>query len=256
MKRDIEQYAKDFLQPDYAFEHILKKYRYQNIVAFLEKYCPQHILEIGCATQSLFDYYHDFKTWVVVEPGEFFCNEVKKSEFFNPKKIQIVQGLVEEKIDILKKYSFDFIILCGVLHEIKNQNEVLKSIYKLCNEKTLIHVLTSNNESFHLLWAQKSGLIKSNVELTETGKRFQRFSTFNLKSLKEIVEKNGFEVLEKGSFFIKPFNHEKMQYLIQNDILNELLLNGLNNLTDYFPNNGAEIFCLCRKCFNENNNEK
>ena len=247
MKRDIEQYAKDFLQPDYAFEHILKKYRYQNILGFLKKYQPQHILEIGCATQSLFDFYHNFKTWTVIEPGEFFCQAIQQSAFYDEQKITIIQGLIEEKVAVLKKQSFDFVIFCGILHEIKNQNEVLESIYKLCNEKTFIHVLTSNNESFHLLWAQKAGLIKSNVELTETGKRFQRFSTFNLKSLKEIVEKNGFEVLDSGSFFIKPFNHAKMVQLLESGILNEKLLNALNILSEDFPNNGAEIFLLCRK---------
>ena len=247
MKRDIEQYAKDFLQPDYAFEHILKKYRYQNILGFLKKYQPQHILEIGCATQSLFDFYHDFKTWTVIEPGEFFCNEVKKSTHFDSNKIQIIQGLIEEKVELLKKHSFDFIIFCAILHEIENQNEVLNAIYKLCNEKTLIHVLTSNNESFHLLWAQKAGLIADHTALTETGKRFQRFSTFNLKTLRAIVEKNGFEVLEKGSFFIKPFNHAKMVQLLESGILDENLLNALNHLSDDFPNNGAEIFLLCKK---------
>lgn len=46
---------------------------------------------------------------------------------------------------------------------------------------------------------------------------------------------------------MKPFNHKKMAELMKQGIIDETLLEGLNRLSKYFPENGAEIFVNCRK---------
>ena len=45
---------------------------------------------------------------------------------------------------------------------------------------------------------------------------------------------------------MKPFNHAKMTELMKSGIIDENLLNGLNKLAKYFPDNGAEIFVNCK----------
>ena len=49
-----------------------------------------------------------------------------------------------------------------------------------------------------------------------------------------------------GSYFMKPFNHSKMAELMKLGIIDEALLEGLNKLAKYFPENGAEIFVNCK----------
>lgn len=45
---------------------------------------------------------------------------------------------------------------------------------------------------------------------------------------------------------MKPFNHAKMTELMKLGIIDENLLDGLNKLAKYFPDNGAEIFVNCK----------
>lgn len=49
-------------------------------------------------------------------------------------------------------------------------------------------------------------------------------------------------ILDRGSYFIKPFNHSKMSLCLENKIIDEKLLDGLYKLSDYMAEFGAEIF--------------
>ena len=97
-----------------------------------------------------------------------------------------------------------------------------------------------------MLWAYKSGLISHIGDLTGTANILQQHTTFNMKTLAEMVENFHFSIIDNGSYFIKPFNHKKMQTLLNENILDENLLEGLYDMVDYFPNSGAEIFVNCR----------
>lgn len=246
-KRDIEKYSHDYLNS--KFESVMVYYRRKKVLEFLNKYNPQRVLEIGSGIQSIFDFYTDYKKFTVVEPSSVFCESVKKSKFYN-NRVNIINDFFENKIEILKQQKYDFIILSSLLHEIQNPVEFLKNIYELCDDKTILHVNVPNSESFHLLWAYKSGLIKRIGDLTQTAIHLQKNSIYNLITLESFIESCGFCVLEKGSFFIKPFNHTKMFDCVEKNIIDSELLNGLYDLTDYFPNNGAEIFVNCKVCPN------
>ena len=103
-----------------------------------------------------------------------------------------------------------------------------------------------NAKSFHLLWAYEAGLIPYIGIKTEKAKLLQQHTVFDLEKLTNMLEASGFEVLSKGSYFIKPFNHEKMQKLMDEGYINENLLNGLYGLTKHLHDVGAEIFVNCR----------
>lgn len=124
---------------------------------------------------------------------------------------------------------------------------ILRTANKLCNENTLVHVNVPNEESFHLLWALEAGLIKQLDTISETGKRLQRSRTFNLVKLSEIVGNNGFSVYEKGSYGFKLFNQAKIIQLMKEGIIDENLLDSLQKMTKYFPDNGSEIYVNCKK---------
>lgn len=54
------------------------------------------------------------------------------------------------------------------------------------------------------------------------------------------------KILDSGSYFIKPFNHAKMQECLKLNILDSNLLNGLEKMVKYMPEYGAEIFINCK----------
>lgn len=241
--RDINQYTKDYIEHD--FENIMVEYRRKKVLEILNKYQPKNILEVGCGIQSIFDFYNNYETFTVVEPSEKFCKMIKKSKNYN-QKITVINDFLENKTEELKNEKFDFIILSSLLHEVIDPIKMLKCIKQLCNNNTLIHINVPNAHSMHLLWAYKAGLIEKIGNLTEVAKHFQQHTTFTLESLAQMVNSVDFSILEKGSYFIKPFNHSKMQKLLDEKIINPELLNGLYDLIEYFPNNGAEIYVNCK----------
>ncbi len=123
---------------------------------------------------------------------------------------------------------------------------LIRQVRKLLTPKTILHVNVPNYNSFHLVWAYKSGIIKELGNLTPTARKLQQNNTFNSKILNEFMNKNGLKVIESGSYFIKLFNHSKMSQLLNEKIINSQLLDGLYKMTEYMPDLGAEIFVNCK----------
>ncbi|MGN1152906.1 MAG: class I SAM-dependent methyltransferase [Candidatus Gastranaerophilaceae bacterium] len=242
LTRDIEKYAQDYnLSP---FEHILVKYRRKKVLEILNKYKPKNILEVGCGRDSIFNYYKDYDLFTVVEPSTEFCDLARSSHNYN-ENITIINGFLEEEITKCAIQKYDFIVISCLLHEVPKPHLFLSTIKQLSDLKTIIHINVPNSKSFHLLWAYKSGLIPKLGIQTETSKKLQQNTVFDMEILINIVETNGFKVKEQGSYFIKPFNHSKMQSLVNDNYIDDKLLDGLYEMSEYMPDLGAEIFVNC-----------
>ena len=107
-------------------------------------------------------------------------------------------------------------------------------------------VNVQNIRSFHLLWAYVSGLLDNIGELTPTALKLQQNTTFDVESLSRNIKQAGFSIVDTGSYFIKPFNHKKMFDLMNGGFIDEKLMDGLDLLVKFFPENGAEIFAICK----------
>ena len=196
--RDIERYTKDYIHSDNDFEAVMVHFRRQKVLEILNHYKPKSILEIGCGTKSIFDFYFEYERFVVVEPSELFCDSIIKSKHYNP-KVTIYQGFLENQVATLKKQKFDFIILSSLLHEVQNPLEFLQVVAKLCDKNTILHINVPNNKSFHLLWAYEAGLIKHIGQLTNTAVKMQQNSAFDKESLAKIVKTAGFQILANNA---------------------------------------------------------
>lgn len=241
--RNIFTYTQDYLK--HEFESVMVHYRKRKILEFFEIYKPKNILEIGCGLQSIFDFYHDYNKFVVIEPSVTFYKSVMSSEYFNS-KITLINDFFENIAFKLNDIDFDLILCSSLLHEVDEPFKLLESIKKICKSRTILHINVPNAQSFHLLWAYKSGLISRLNVLTETASKLQQFTSFDLDRLCDYCASLDFVIIDKGSYFIKPFNHKKMSKCLEDTIIDDQLLDGLYTLTDYFPNNGAEIFVNCK----------
>ena len=241
--RNIEKYSDVYASGELDFENILVKYRRKKVLEILEKYKPSNVLEIGCGYDSIVNYYKTFDSFTVVEPSEKFISEAIRND---NKNIKVYVDFLENKTDELKKNSYDFIILSSLLHEVPNVNNFMQHVADLCSKDTVLHINVPNSRAFHLLWAYESGLIKKLDELTPSALKLQQNTPFNSDLLTQAAEENGFHILEKGSYFIKPFNHSKMLQLVNENIIDEKLLDGLYNMVKYMPDMGSEIFINCR----------
>jgi 2-polyprenyl-3-methyl-5-hydroxy-6-metoxy-1,4-benzoquinol methylase len=238
MSRDIEKYTEVYNA--YCFEKIQVKYRRKKVLEILNKYAPAKILEIGCGNDSIFNYYKKFNFATIIEPSEIFFQKAKEA-FSDSTNVVIYNDFLETISDKITA-DFDFIVLSGLLHEVENPKFLLENVKKLCSPNTVVHINVPNSKSFHLLWAHSAGLIKSLGVITPTAVKLQQNTTFDLDFLGEMITESGFKVIEKGSYFLKPFSHDKMQQCMDNKILDDALLDALYNMVEYTPKLGSEIF--------------
>lgn len=189
--------------------------------------------------EPIFEYYGDYKSMTVVEPSEvFFQNAVDKAKKLS--NVTLINDFFE-KVE-LKVNPIDFILVSGLLHEIPDIEDFLNEIKCKCSNETIIHVNVPNAHSFHRLLAYKSGMIDKPEDFSSTQIKLQVNRIFTLSTLKSLVEMAGFEVIDSGSYFIKPFTHAQMKFLFDNKIINNEILEGFYNMTEYMPELGSEIF--------------
>lgn len=223
-----------------TFEDTLREYRMRHIVDYLQSIKSDKILEIGSGCWPLFDYFDDYKTLDIVEPGEYF-HEIVKSKIGSNTRVSITNGFIEEVYPTLKN-DYDIILIGGFLHEIDNPEEVLSIINKIASPKTIIITFVPNADSFHRLLAFEAGIISSKYEFSENDTLFGRRNVFNKASISALFVNSGFSVSTIDTYFIKPFTHEQMEQLMSISFLNIALLNGLYKMTNYMIDMGAEIF--------------
>ncbi len=236
---NLKKYEADYAE--LPFEDILREYRQQNIIKSLQSGQHRNILEIGCGFHPFFKEFNDYEKMVVVEPGDSYFNGAKELSKADD-RITVFHGFFENVVDQLPSLDFDFIIIGGFLHEIDNPAAVLLAIKEICSSSTVIHSFVPNAHSFHRLVAHEMGLIKDVYEKSGHDQLFQRVEVFNIEAFKQLFVQNGYQVDEGGTYFIKPFAHSQMNEILQTQIINKSVLDGLNKMTRYFPDYGAEIF--------------
>lgn len=243
--RDIDKYADGYVKVLLKeFESYQVKYRRRMVLEQIEKYKPHQILEIGCGMEPLFCWAKN-KDFTIVEPSTDFCENAKKLAEMEKCNVQILQGFFEET-KCSEKY--DMIICSSLLHEVENPEKLLKQISATCTKDTIVHINVPNAMSVHRLLARECGLIQDVTDMSEKNQKMQQYSVFTMESLIKLVEKNevGFSVLDKGSYFIKPFTHAQMSKLMEHHIIDETILDGFYGLAKYMPDLGSEIFINCK----------
>ena len=237
--RDIQDYSSKYTSNEISFETYQVKFRRLKVIEQIKKYNHNTIVEIGCGTEPFFEYFNTFEKMIIIEPSDIFF-KIATEKALKKNNVKLINSFFED-VDLLEE-NIDIILLSSLLHEIKDTKLFLKQILSKCSESTVIHINVPNSNSFHRLLAYESGLIDSPSEFSNNNHKFQVNNVFNLDSLEELVGSVGFEVLDKGSYFVKPFTHGQMKNVIDNNIIDVNILNGLNNMIKYMPDLGSEIF--------------
>ncbi len=240
---ETSKYEKEYIE--LPFENILREYRKKNITEILKKYSYKSFLEIGCGPDPLAKDITNFDKIVVVEPGKLFYHMVKMQTNGDP-KITVINDLVENVVNKLKKKTFNFIVIGGFLHEIDNPEIVLEAVRKICSKHTIVYSFVPNAKSFHRLLAFKMGIIKDIYEKSSHDKMFCRQKVFDIETFNTLFTKNGFNVIDSGSYFMKPFTHNQMSDLLDYRFIDKSFLDGFDKMIDFLPDMGAEIWNISR----------
>jgi hypothetical protein len=224
--------------------------RKRKILEVLSRWRPQQVLEIGCADDAMFNHYGEFQRYYVIEPVPAFAALARKHAQQLPcggQRVRVVQALMEESVPALSVERFDCILLSGLLHEVTDVQSLMTAVVSMCQPHTQVHVNVPNARSLHRLLAQEMGLIVDLHALSEQQRTLQQQRTFDIDILCDLCGVHGFEVCERGSYFVKPFTHRQMAALQADGILDERMLAGLYGLEQYLPGLGSEIYVHLRR---------
>lgn len=243
--RDIDDYAKKYMEPELGGQQIALPYRRKMVISQIVKYQPHRILEIGCGLEPLFEFVEG-KEWRIVEPSSYFC-KVADEKRHDSGQIRILQGLLEERLADLEKERFDMVICSSLLHEVEEPERMLEDIYKICTDETIVHINVPNAKSFHRVLAKSMGIIHDEHEESAKNIALQQNVVFDMDRLAEMVTKHQFNIIDQGSYFIKPFTDGQMFEMLEKKIIDEKVLDGLDEMAHMLPLMGAGIFVNCRK---------
>lgn len=241
--RSIADYQQAYLTSE--FEPVQARMRRQMLLALLARLAPRRVLEVGCGTDALFRHWRDFDRFVVVEPGALFAAKARRDADGDP-RIEVVEDFAETAAPRLRHQAFDLVLVSGLLHEVPDPGALLHALRPLCDERTWVHVNVPNARSLHRLLALEMGLIGALHDISERQKALQQPRTFDLDSLRALCTGCGFDAVEAGSYFVKPFSHAQMARLQDDGFLDERLLQGLSGLERHLPGLGSEIFLNLR----------
>ena len=248
MSINIDEYGKQFYE-DYKngdFEVTLTKYRKKFICEILKKYDTRNMLEIGCGMEPMNLVYDNYDRYTVIEPAKIlYESAVELCEGNN--RVTIINDFVENLSDVLVKQRFDFIMCVGLIHEVDNPELLIETINKISSERTTVLFTTNNPESFHILLGLEMGVIKDICSVSDKAKTFQRGRLWSRTQVEGLLKRYGFSVLDTGSYFIKPFTHSQMKKMMEAEILNSSMLDGLYKMVKYMPNVGAENYWIVKK---------
>lgn len=239
--RDIDNYEQMYSSEEMDFEIYQVMYRRKRVLESLQKISGGTIVEIGCGEESIFNYYHDFERFICIEPGEGFYETAVRMKK-NDDRITIINDYFENVVLQFDK-DIDCIICSSLLHEVEDPVKLLTCIREASGENTMVHINVPNAESFHRLLAVCSGIIEDVHEMSGNNIMLQQHAIFDLLGLCKMIEGVGeIEVLEKGSYFVKPFTHKQMQECMGKGIIGRDILDGLYNMGKYMPGLGSEIY--------------
>jgi ubiquinone/menaquinone biosynthesis C-methylase UbiE len=242
-KQAITDYESAYSAVD--FEVIQAKYRKKLLIETLNTYQPKHVLEVGCGLDTIAKHWGQFEQFTIVEPGANFAQKARQATH-DQQNTQVIEGFLEDEVANLRPV-FDLVLLSSLLHEVPDVQVFLAGVQSICSDETVIHINVPNAKSLHRILALEMQMIDSVFETSAMQKMYQQTRIYDLDTLTSEIEKAGYEVISKGSFFMKPFTHGQMHALLQNNIVGNEVLDGLWNLTKHFPDNGSEIYMNVRR---------
>lgn len=243
MGRNLDQYFHTYRL--HEFETVQAQYRRKKVLEIIAGLSPKSLLEVGSGNHPLFTDIAMFDRFCVVEPADGFFQEavILKQQLPEKKqeRVTIHHTNFETYADQAKD-TFDLIVISGLLHEVEFPESILKSAAHISNASTIIHVNVPNAYSFHRMLAVSAGLIPSVFAPSVSQQQLQQHHTFDMDALSALVSRSGFTIVDRGSYFLKPFTHRQMQQMLMNNIIDKKILDGLFALADQFPLHGSEIF--------------
>jgi hypothetical protein len=239
-------------QEELGFEKILSKFRQKKAKEILESIQNPslRILEIGCGFTPVVELYSDFRSYLAIEPGSdpfsFLENFARDDD-----RVTVRKGFFSDLEADLEGSEFDAILMSGVLTEgtVADESALLSGASRLMAPSGVMYVGVPNANSMHRILGREMGVLRRLDEPSEVQHSLGVRKIFDAIKLEAVITAAvpDANIIDSGSFFVKPFTHSQLEAARLSDILNDDVFEALFSVSRLFPNYGAELFSVFTK---------
>jgi 2-polyprenyl-3-methyl-5-hydroxy-6-metoxy-1,4-benzoquinol methylase len=143
--------------------------------------------------------------------------------------------------------NFDAIFLLHTLEHLDDQQNVLRRIKEWLAPDGKLFIAVPNANAISRQIAVKMELINYNTAVTEGENKHGHRRTYTLDTLEHEIKQSGFNIIDSGGVFFKPFANFQFDLMIQNGIIEDAYLEGCFQLGKKYPDFCASIYSVCTR---------
>jgi 2-polyprenyl-3-methyl-5-hydroxy-6-metoxy-1,4-benzoquinol methylase len=163
----------------------------------------EKILEVGPADGHMTRGLSDFHL-TLVEPSETLCQTLGKSF----PRAKVICSLIE---DFVPSECFDSILLCHVLDNVRDPEEVVRLAERWLSVAGRIIAIVSNRDSLHRQAAVQMGVLPAVDAFSERDKGQGKRRIFNQEEFRRLFSSAGLQIELFGGYWLKPLSNRQME---------------------------------------------
>jgi hypothetical protein len=204
---------------------------------------------VGCGVELLYSRAValglPIESWLIVEPSTAFADGARRAAT-DAIQLRVVEAFFEDVAAQLasSEERVDVLLMSGLLQELQDPDGAIELARQVLRGAGIFHVTVANAGSLHRRLARSMRLISSLDELSERNVALAQPRVYDRASIRQAIEKGGFEVVEEGGYFLKPFTNDQMTSVT--DALPDGVTEGLMQLGRELPDLASEIFVNAR----------
>jgi trans-aconitate methyltransferase len=225
--KGIEDWYKD---KQLDFDRELISYRYLSIKEYFK---GPSCLELGPADGVQTQYLvNDFEHLTIVDGSKTLLDSIP-----NTSNLSKVHSLFE---DYEPNAKFNTIILEHILEHVEKPVELLTTVKKWLSTEGVMIIGVPNGHSLHRLIGVEMGLLEEPCQLNDRDIALGHRRVYTMDSLKKDIIDSGHKIINTGGVFLKPLSNGQIE-----KHWDEELIEAFYKIGQQFPNNTAEIYCVC-----------
>ena len=242
-ERDLNSYLDEYhLLP---FERNAERYRRKAVLRALHELQPKSLIEVGCGQDSIFNYLDPTIIGAIVEPLESLTKKQDLGRLLP--KVRVINSLFED-VQAEATDPAEVVLLSSIIHEVSDAKLLIDTSSKFLQAHGAIVLVVPNAWSIHRFVGERKKIISNLEEQTETQKKMQQKQpVYSPESLTNFLESCGFVIESIRTFFPKLSSHLQMQHFLNSELIDDVFLDRLFDLSEYLEPTGSEIIAIARR---------
>ncbi len=226
----------DFYDPSSVEEDFDSAFKIHHAEKILKNLSGEKILELGCSTGLSTHLLDNGINHLNVVEGSLKNIEAAKNNF-DFKNVEFIHSLWE---DFSFSNIYSDILLVDTIQMVENREDLFDKIKNCMDDDSKFHIIAPNNKSFHRILGVEMNLIENVDDKSERDQKVSALQDLNWESCRELLDKNGFEIIYEEGILFKLFDNSKMSKL------EPQMVDALFKLGNKFKDSSAHMYFCCK----------